>query len=211
MTGRGARWVVATANRGKLAEIEALLDGCGIELVLQGELGVEPADETAPTFVENALIKARHASTRSGLPAIADDSGLCVDALDGAPGVRSARYGGVETDDRRNIERLLEALKDVPPERRGARFQCVVVALQHPEDPAPLIATGKWAGVIASTPAGAHGFGYDPVFVDPATGCTAAELPPDRKNRISHRGAALRELARLLRAADVRTGARSAD
>ncbi|HEX7081203.1 MAG TPA: RdgB/HAM1 family non-canonical purine NTP pyrophosphatase [Gammaproteobacteria bacterium] len=192
------RWVVATGNRGKLAEIRTLLRDADVALVSQDELGIEPAAETAPSFVENALLKARHACERSGLPAIADDSGLCVDALGGAPGVRSARWAGPDADDRANVARLLEALEGVPEGRRGARFHCVVVALASPEDPAPLIATGTWAGRIATAPSGSGGFGYDPVFFDPLRGCTAAELPPERKNEISHRGIALRRLARLL-------------
>ncbi|MBN1238021.1 MAG: RdgB/HAM1 family non-canonical purine NTP pyrophosphatase [Gammaproteobacteria bacterium] len=196
------RWVLATGNRGKLEEIAALLDGRGIELLAQSELGIAAADETAPTFVENALIKARHAARQSGLPSLADDSGLTVDALGGAPGVLSARYAGPDADDRRNVERLLEALRDVPERNRAARFHCVVVALRHPDDPAPVIATGTWPGRIAVAPSGRNGFGYDPVFLVPALGCTAAELAPDAKNAVSHRGAALRALAAQLEELD---------
>jgi len=192
------RWVVATANPGKLAEIRALLAGLPIELVTQAELGVDAADESAITFVENALIKARHAAARTGLPAIADDSGLTVDALGGLPGVRSARFAGPEADDRANVERLLEALDGVPPERRTARFHCVVVALESAEDPAPIIATGAWPGRIALEPAGTGGFGYDPVFFVEDRGCTAAELPADVKNVISHRAIAFRRLVEAL-------------
>jgi XTP/dITP diphosphohydrolase len=195
---RPRRWVVATGNAGKLAEIRALLADCRLELVTQTELGVTPADECAPTFVENALIKARHAAQRTGLPAIADDSGLAVDALDGLPGVRSARFAGPEADDRANVERLLAALGDVPAERRDARFHCVAVALEGPEDPAPRIATGTWAGRIALRPAGTGGFGYDPVFFVPDRGCTAAELAPEVKNAVSHRAMAFRRLAASL-------------
>jgi XTP/dITP diphosphohydrolase len=195
------RWIVATGNRGKLAEIETLLRDCGLVLIAQDDVGVEPAQETALTFVENALIKARHAAECSGLPAIADDSGLAVDALRGAPGVRSARYAGPLADDRRNIERLLDALREVPDARRTAHFHCVVVALRHADDPAPLIASGTWSGRIAAAPSGSNGFGYDPVFVDPASGRTAAELSAEAKNDVSHRGAALRELARQFRQA----------
>jgi len=194
----GRRWVVATGNRGKLAEIRALLSGLSLDLVAQGDLGVEAADESAVTFVENALIKARHAARRSGLPAIADDSGLAVDALGGLPGVRSARFAGPHADDRANIEKLLDALADVPPERRTARFHCVVVAMTSPEDPAPTIATGTWRGRITLEPAGSGGFGYDPVFFVEERGCTAAELPPDVKNSISHRAAAFRGLVAAL-------------
>lgn len=193
------RWVVATGNRGKLAEIRMLLAEVAVELVAQSDLGVEPADEPAPTFVENALLKARHASRRTGLPAIADDSGLAVDALGGQPGVRSARFAGADADDRANVERLLEALAGVPAERRSARFHCVVVALDGPEDPAPVIAAGSWNGRIALEPAGSGGFGYDPVFFVAERGCTAAELPADVKNAISHRAAAFRRLTAALR------------
>lgn len=195
---RTPRWVVATGNAGKLAEIRALLADLPLELVTQTELGVPPADESALTFVENALIKARHAARGTGLPVIADDSGLAVDALDGLPGVRSARFAGPGADDRANVERLLAALDGVPPERRGARFHCVAVALDGPDDPAPTIATGSWSGRIALAPAGADGFGYDPVFFVPDRGCTAAELPPEVKNAISHRAAAFRRLLAAL-------------
>jgi len=192
------RWVVATGNRGKLAEIRALLADLPIDLVAQAELGVEAADESAVTFVENALIKARHAAKRTGLPAIADDSGLAVDALGGQPGVRSARFAGPHADDRANIARLLAALAGVPPERRTARFHCVVVAMTSPNDPAPTIATGSWRGRIALAPVGSGGFGYDPVFFVDEHGCTAAELPPEVKNSISHRAAAFRSLVAAL-------------
>jgi len=193
------RWVVATGNRGKLIEIESLLEGAGLTLVAQADLGIEPAAETAATFVENALLKARHASARAGLPSIADDSGLAVDALGGEPGLRSARYAGPSADDAANVARLLEALRGVPEERRAARFHCAVVALTGPDDPAPLIGTGCWTGRIATAPAGSAGFGYDPVFFDPVRGCTAAELPAGVKNEVSHRGIAFRQLARALR------------
>jgi XTP/dITP diphosphohydrolase len=195
-----AHWVLATGNQGKVAELSALLADLGlrVRVTAQSELGVEPVAETAATFVENALLKARHASRATGLPAIADDSGLVVPALGGAPGVRSARFAGDAADDAANIARLLELL-DSPSLARSARFHCVLVALRHPEDPAPAIATGSWAGEIARARKGAHGFGYDPVFYDPALGRTAAELDAARKNRVSHRGAALRALVELLR------------
>ncbi|HEX5420725.1 MAG TPA: RdgB/HAM1 family non-canonical purine NTP pyrophosphatase [Gammaproteobacteria bacterium] len=193
------RWVVATGNAGKLAEIRALLAGTGLELVAQGELGIEAAEEPGATFVENALIKARHAAGRSGLPAMADDSGLAVDALHGAPGIRSARYGGPGADDRRNLETLLAALEGKPPHERGASFHCVAVALLEPEDPIPMLAHGCWRGRIAAARAGANGFGYDPIFVDPLLGRTGAELSPAAKNEISHRAMAFRTLAALLR------------
>jgi XTP/dITP diphosphohydrolase len=193
------RWVVATANAGKLEEIRVLLQGSGLELVPQSRLGIPPAEETAATFVENALLKARHAARAAGLAAIADDSGLVVDALQGGPGIRSARYAGKDSDDARNVEKLLAALSGVPESARTARFYCVVVALSAPDDPAPLIAEGSWAGHIAKRPAGRGGFGYDPVFVDPLLGVTAAELPAMVKNEVSHRAVALRRLARRLR------------
>ncbi|MFO7286556.1 MAG: RdgB/HAM1 family non-canonical purine NTP pyrophosphatase [Gammaproteobacteria bacterium] len=199
MTRSEERWVVATANRGKLAEIQAILAGTGLTLVAQSELGIEPAEESAPTFVENALLKARHAARASSLPAIADDSGLVVDALGGQPGVRSARFAGPDASDEANIERLLSALEGVPEAQRTARFHCVIVAMRSADDPAPVIAAGTWEGKIALHPSGSNGFGYDPVFVIPSLGCTAAELPPGRKNELSHRAGALRELARQLR------------
>jgi XTP/dITP diphosphohydrolase len=193
-------WVLATANRGKVAEFSALLAAAGLDLRLtpQSELGVSAPPETASTFVENALTKARHAAHHTGLPAIADDSGLVVSALGIAPGVRSARFAGESADDQANIAKLLAAL-DAPGLGRAARFHCVLVALEHAEDPAPLIAGGSWAGEIAREPQGHNGFGYDPVFFDPALGRTAAELDPAAKNRVSHRGAALRRLIELLK------------
>lgn len=191
------RWVLATGNRGKLAEFRALFRAAGLdlELVPQTDLGIGSAPEEGATFVENALAKARHAALASGLPAIADDSGLCVDALGGEPGVRSARYAGDAADDRANVSKLLDALRSVPERERNARFYCVLVALASPDDPAPLIASGEWRGRIATAPRGTGGFGYDPVFVDPATGLSAAELSPAAKNLASHRGRALGALA----------------
>jgi XTP/dITP diphosphohydrolase len=195
---RPGRWVVATGNPGKLAEIRRLLESLGLELVAQGALGIAAPAEPASTFLENALIKARHAARESGLPAIADDSGLVVDALEGAPGVRSARFAGSGASDEANIDKLLGALRGVPAGRRTARFHCVVAALLEPEDPVPLIAEGSWEGRIAEHRAGSGGFGYDPVFVDPLLGATAAELPPAVKNEVSHRAQAFRALARAL-------------
>jgi XTP/dITP diphosphohydrolase len=198
----GRRWVLATGNRGKLAELRALVrdEGLDLELVPQTDLGVDAAPEEGATFVENALAKARHAARASGLPAIADDSGLCVDALRGEPGVHSARYAGEAADDRANVVKLLDALRSVPETERGARFYCVLVALASADDPAPVIASGEWRGRIAARPRGTGGFGYDPVFADPATGLTAAELSPAAKNLVSHRGRALVALAAGLRA-----------
>lgn len=188
------RWVVATGNRGKLTEIAALLGDLDIELVTQAELGVAPAIEDGLTFIENALIKARHAARCTGLPAIADDSGLCVDALAGEPGIRSARWAGEGATDGANVARLLAELEGVPDEQRGGAFHCAVVALDAPEDPTPAIGLGTWRGSITAAPAGNGGFGYDPVFLIPERGCTAAELAPAEKNAVSHRGQALAAL-----------------
>jgi XTP/dITP diphosphohydrolase len=188
------RLVVATGNPGKLAEFRDLLAGDDLTLVSQRELGIEDPPETGTTFVENAIIKARHAARASGLPALADDSGLVVDALGGAPGLISAHYGGVHGDAARNIARLLAELAGVPEERRTARFVSVIVLLRHADDPAPCIGEGTWEGRVLEAPRGAGGFGYDPVFLDPEHGCAAAELPAALKNRISHRGRALAAL-----------------
>lgn len=188
------RLVVATGNAGKLAEISAVLADCGIELVPQASLGLPAADETATTFVENALLKARQAAAATGLPALADDSGLMVDALDGRPGLVAAHYAGVLHDSRRNIEKVLRELDGVPAERRTARFYSVVVVLRAPDDAQPLIAEGEWHGRILEAPRGEGGFGYDPVFLDPALGRTAAELDAATKNLVSHRGRALAAL-----------------
>ena len=185
------RVVVASGNAGKLAEFNRMLGAAGIEFVAQGELGVGDIEETGLTFVENALLKARYATRVTGLPALADDSGLCVDALDGAPGLYSARYAGEPSDAARNIEKLLQALDGVPDTQRGAHFHCSLVLLRHADDPRPLIAQGEWHGRILTTTRGAGGFGYDPLFLDPSTGLAAAELAPASKNRISHRGQAL--------------------
>ncbi|MGI9259821.1 MAG: RdgB/HAM1 family non-canonical purine NTP pyrophosphatase [Gammaproteobacteria bacterium] len=188
---RRPRWVLASGNRGKLREIQAVLAGSGIELVSQGELGVDSPEETGLTFIENALLKARHASNATGLPAIADDSGLSVDALGGAPGIHSARFAGVDADSRSNVRKLLTALKETPNEERGAAFHCCIVLLQRPDDPTPLISQASWRGQITRERRGEDGFGYDPVFFDPALGMTAAELESATKNRVSHRGQAL--------------------
>jgi XTP/dITP diphosphohydrolase len=195
-----ARWVLATANRGKTAELTALFreSGLAIHLVAQTELGVPSAPETASTFVENALLKARHATRATGLPAIADDSGLTVDALGGAPGVLSARYAGPEADDRANVAKLLTSLS-AETQTRTARFHCVLVALLAEDDPSPAIAAGEWPGEIARSAHGDNGFGYDPVFFDPRLGKTAAELSATEKNGVSHRAEALRQLIELLK------------
>jgi XTP/dITP diphosphohydrolase len=191
--------VLASSNHGKLEEIRELLKDTGIELVAQSDLGVEDAEETGTTFVENALIKARHATRATGLPALADDSGICVDALHGAPGLYSARYAGQHGDAARNIDKLLGALKEVPDSQRSAHFYCVLVLLRHADDPQPLIVEGQWSGTVLHTRRGSGGHGYDPVFFDPAHGQSAAEMELGLKNRLSHRGQALAMLrGRLL-------------
>jgi XTP/dITP diphosphohydrolase len=190
--------VLASGNAGKLEELRNVLGDCGLHLRAQSELAVGDVAETAPTFIENALIKARHAARATGMPALADDSGLCVDALGGAPGLVSARYGGGHGDATRNIERLLLEMRDLPDERRGARFYCVLVLLRSADDPQPLIAEGEWFGRILRTPRGEGGFGYDPIFLDPVHDCSAAELDPVVKNSISHRGRALAVLKQRL-------------
>lgn len=188
------RVVLASNNPGKAREIDRLLQGCGIEIVPQSLFGVSPIDETGSTFVENAIIKARHAAAVSHLPAIADDSGIEVDALHGAPGIYSARYAGDSCSDQANNAKLLQDLAGVPYERRNARFQCVIVYMRHAGDAMPIICTGTWEGRILHEPRGPHGFGYDPLFYVPTHGCASAELDPEVKNRISHRGQALRAL-----------------
>jgi XTP/dITP diphosphohydrolase len=195
------RLVLASGNAGKLAELRALLDGTGADLVAQSELGVADIEETGLTFVENALLKARHAARVTGLPALADDSGLCVDALGGAPGLYSARYAGVHGDSAANIARLLGALEGLNPQWRTAHFYAVIVLLRHAEDPQPLVAEGIWPGLILDAPRGAGGFGYDPVFLDTEHDLSAAQLDPAVKNRISHRGRALAQLRERLPAA----------
>jgi XTP/dITP diphosphohydrolase len=191
------RVVLASGNRGKLAELGALLAPHGLELITQTELGISDAEETGTTFVENALIKARHAATLSGHAALADDSGLVVDALGGAPGVRSARYAGGGGDAANNAK-LLAELADVPAPLRTARFVCVLVLLRHAADPLPLIAQGIWEGSILTAPRGSNGFGYDPLFLVPERDCASAELAPADKNQLSHRGRALRALVAQL-------------
>jgi XTP/dITP diphosphohydrolase len=193
--GPGAQaWVLASGNEGKLREFRALFSGTGLSIRSQAEFGVEPPAEEGTTFVENALAKARHAARLTGLPAIADDSGLVVDALDGAPGVRSARFAGDEADSAANTALLLARLGNIPEPDRRACFHCVIVAITDPADAAPVIGHGVWQGWIAAAPRGTDGFGYDPVFVDAELGLTAAELPLAEKNRISHRARALAAL-----------------
>ena len=192
------RLVLASSNTGKLGELRPLLADTGLELVAQSELGVRDAIEDGLTFVENALIKARHACRQTGLPALADDSGIVVDALGGAPGLISAHYAGVHGDGPGNIARVLRELEGVPPERRTARFHCTLVLLRHAEDPQPVIAEGSWEGTILPAPRGDGGFGYDPIFFDPVLQAGAGELPPEVKNRVSHRGRALAVLRERL-------------
>ena len=198
------RLVLASSNPGKLAELEALLDPAGLHVVAQEALGVEPPEETGLTFVENALIKARAACALTGLPALADDSGLVVDALEGAPGVRSARYAGEGATDAANVARLLESLEGVDAPERGAAFVCVIACLRHARDPRPIVCEGVWEGRILDAPRGAGGFGYDPVFFVEAFGRSAAELSRAEKNAVSHRGQALAQIL-------LRLGRRSAD
>ena len=191
------RLVLASSNPGKLREFRQMLAPLGMEVVSQSESGIAETDEPHETFVENALAKARHASRRAGLPAFADDSGICVEALGGAPGVQSARYAGEPRSDERNNQKLIAALHGKA--HRRAHYYCVVVLVRHAEDPEPLIAEGRWQGEVIESPRGAGGFGYDPYFLLPETGRTAAELMPDEKNALSHRGQAMRRLVEMLR------------
>ncbi len=192
--------VLASGNPGKLRELAALLDGLGYRLLPQSQFGVPEVAETGTTFVENAIIKARHAAELTGLPALADDSGIEVDALDGAPGVYSARFSGDNATDASNNALLVEKLRDLPPAERGARYRAVIVYMRHAADPSPIICEGSWEGRIQLQPAGDGGFGYDPHFYLADLGCTAAELDADEKNRRSHRGQALAALRRRLEA-----------
>ena len=209
MTG-ARRFVLATGNAGKAREIGALLGTAGIEILSQAEFGLASAAETGATFVENALLKARHASAGSGLPAIADDSGLVVDALGGAPGIHSARYSD-DGGDAANVAKLLEELGELPAEQRGARFVCLAVLLRHPVDPLPVLCHGVWEGRIATAPRGTGGFGYDPVFIPAGHDCSAAELEPGEKNRLSHRGRAFGCLLESLQADGAARPARHGD
>ena len=190
--------VLASGNPGKLRELSAILDDFGYKLSAQSEFNVSEVAETGTTFVENAIIKARHAAIETGLPALADDSGIEVDALDGAPGVYSARFAGTQCDDEANNALLVEKLKSVPDTGRSARYRAVIVLMRHAADPSPLICEGSWEGVIQLQPSGEGGFGYDPYFYLPEKGCTSAELSAAEKNRLSHRGLALTELKRKL-------------
>lgn len=193
------RVVLATKNPGKLREFEQLLAPLGIELEPLTQFTPASAQETGRSFVENAILKARHAAQASGLAALADDSGLEVDALQGAPGIHSARYAGEGASDRDNLEKLLDALRATPPAQRTARYQCAIAFVRSPSDPSPLVCQAAWEGRIVTAPRGTGGFGYDPIFEVADLGRTAAELTPEEKNRLSHRGQAIRQLAARLR------------
>jgi len=190
--------VLATGNLGKVKELSDMLSSLNIEVVPQSEFNVPEVAETGTTFVENAIIKARHAAKITGLPVIADDSGLEVDALNGAPGIYSARFAGTDASDKDNLLKLLSELKDVPEEKRTARFWCVLVLMRHADDPTPLICQGFWEGKITTEPSGENGFGYDPVFYVPEKNTTSAQLDKATKNTLSHRGKALKQLLALL-------------
>lgn len=197
MTEKNLQIVLASSNEDKIFEIQSLLEHVPIEWVPQNEFKIQSPPETGRTFVENAIIKARHACKVSGLPALADDSGLVIDALDGEPGVHSARYAGENATDTDRIKKVLEEMEDVDPEERGASFHCVVVLMEHENDPVPLICHGIWEGSILTAPHGKNGFGYDPIFYVPTHGCSAAELNGIEKNAISHRGQALSQLLEI--------------
>lgn len=199
---RGESIVLASNNAGKVREINELLAAERIEVIPQGEFGVPEAEETGLTFVENAILKARNAARHSGRAAIADDSGIEVDALHGAPGIYSARFARPGASDAENLQKLIADLRDVPEAQRSARFQCLMVYMRHGEDPTPVICQGTWEGRILLSPRGENGFGYDPVFHVPNEDCSAAELTAAAKNRLSHRGQALRALVRYLRSED---------
>ncbi|MBA3987820.1 RdgB/HAM1 family non-canonical purine NTP pyrophosphatase [Aliidiomarina maris] len=190
--------VLASGNKGKIKELDALLAPMGWHVRAQSEWDFVEAEETGLSFVENAIIKARHACAQTGLPALADDSGLAVDALQGAPGIYSARYAGAQASDSDNIAKLLEAMAEVPEHARSARFICALVFMQHANDPTPIICQGQWEGQILTAPQGNGGFGYDPVFFSPEKQCSAAELSAEDKQMLSHRGKALAQLRRLL-------------
>lgn len=186
------QFVLASNNAGKLREFSQMLAKEGIELLPQSAFSVEDADETGLTFVENAILKARHASQLTGLPALADDSGLEVDALNGAPGIYSARYSGEGATDAKNIDKLLDAMKDTPEALRTGRYQCVLVYMRHALDPTPMICQASWEGVILTERRGEGGFGYDPIFYIPELGCSVAELSAETKHQHGHRGKAMR-------------------
>jgi len=198
MSNRPTTVVLASGNAGKLRELGAMLDTLDIEVRPQSDFDAPEAEETGLTFIENSIIKARSACLHCGLPSIADDSGIEVDALNGAPGIYSARYAGPGADDQKNNLKLVEALKDIPPEERTARYRACLVYMRHAEDPAPLIAEGVWEGLMIDVPRGERGFGYDPYFLVPELGKTGAELGAEHKNKISHRAKALQILLKQL-------------
>ncbi len=200
MTSSPHTLVLASNNLGKVREFQALLNGLGFTVVPQSDFNLDSAEETGLTFVENALIKARHACAATGLPAIADDSGIEVEALMGAPGIYSARFAGETADDAANNRLLLEKLAGLPAAQRRAAYQCVLVYMRHAADPTPMICQGTWWGVITTTPSGSGGFGYDPLFFLPEFNCTSAELEPAVKNALSHRGKAMQALLAQLQA-----------
>lgn len=186
--------VLATGNQGKVREMADLLSEFGFDVVAQSDYAVSEVAETGTTFIENAIIKARHAAKETGLAAIADDSGLEVDYLQGAPGIYSARYAGEGASDQQNLEKLLAAMENVPETQRTARFHCVLVLMRHHQDPTPIVCHGVWEGRILTEPQGEHGFGYDPIFFVPEDQCASAQLEPTRKKQLSHRGKALKQL-----------------
>jgi len=191
--------VLASNNKGKVREFNDLLANLGWEVTPQAELGVEEVEETGLSFVENAILKARNAAAHTGLPAIADDSGIEVDALNGAPGIYSARFAGLNASDEDNLQKLLADMKDVPDANRTARFQCLLVFMRHDLDPTPLIAQGTWEGSILTSPQGKNGFGYDPIFYVAEENCSSAELDPATKNKLSHRGQALQKFIQVIK------------
>jgi XTP/dITP diphosphohydrolase len=190
--------ILASSNQGKLREIQHALSSLSLNLILQDEINIAGAQETGSTFIENAIIKARHASQMADLPAIADDSGLVVASLDGQPGIYSARFAGVDATDQENIDKLLYLMRDVPEGQRQAHFYSVMVLLRYSNDPEPIIATGIWHGTILFAPQGKKGFGYDPIFYVPTHQCSAAELDLEEKNKISHRGSVLNQLKEMI-------------
>lgn len=192
--------VLASGNAGKLREFQQLLNDCGFDVLPQSNFFSENAEETGSTFVENAILKARYACEKTGLPALADDSGIEVDALNGRPGIYSARYAGQDANDANNNEKLLKELQGVPGEKRTARYHAVLAFMRHAQDPTPILCHGIWEGVILTEPRGKGGFGYDPLFFVPTHDCASAELSKDEKNRISHRGKAMQELLQKLSA-----------
>ena len=200
VSGERRQIVLASGNKGKLREFQHLLDKLNIDMLPQSQFDVDSVEETGLTFVENAILKARHAARISGLPAIADDSGIEVDALNGQPGIYSARYAGEDASDTDNNAKLLKNLEGLPQEQRTARFHCVLVYLRHAEDPTPLVCHGAWEGCILEAASGEHGFGYDPLFFVPSEGCSAADLPKEVKNGMSHRAIAMAKLAEQLQA-----------